>query len=289
MYPYTIIMNNNKYLQRRQYLTAVFEDTMLILNSDMNPEQENILKSIKNQIFISHNQSIILPKPTKKQKLEVHVSGMRTMEAAQQYVQKEKHVAVLNFASATQPGGGVRNGSSAQEECLCRVSTLLPCLESEMPHKMFYGPHRKSSSPLHNDDLIYTRDVIVFKDDEYKLLDKMFRVDVITCAAPNLRENPSNAYNPNEGQPVKINPNELMNIHISRARKILAAAALNQAEVVILGAFGCGAFRNPPEIVATAYQKVLEEFHGYFDCIEFAVYCRPGDSRNYDAFKSVLG
>ena len=154
---------------------------------------------------------------------------------------------------------------------------------------MFYNPHRKTRNPLHNDDIIYTRDVLVIKDDDYNPLDEPFYVDVITCAAPNLRENPSNGLNPDEGDPDSISNAELLELHKSRARKILASAAYNEAEVVILGAFGCGVFRNPPEVVASAYKTVVDEFRGYFDAIEFAVYCRPGDSRNYDVFNRVLG
>ena len=114
-------------------------------------------------------------------------------------------------------------------------------------------------------------------------------MNVITCAAPNLREKTSNRFNSGEGESVRISDADLLDLHLSRARKILAAAAVNEAEVVILGAFGCGAFHNPPEVVAAAYKTVLNEFQGYFDIIEFAVYCRPGDSRNYDVFKKVLG
>ena len=281
-------MYDDKFQQRKQYLMSVHDDTMYRINND--PEfQQAVADSIENQVFIPHNKEITLPKETNGEDLELRVSGLRTMEAAAQYARNGKYVAVLNFASATTPGGGVKKGSSAQEECLCRVSTLLPCLDSEMPHRMFYNPHRKTKNALHNDDIIYTRDVLVIKDDDYNLLEEPFYVDVITCAAPNLRDNPSNSLNPDEGEAVKVGNAELLQLHKSRARKILAAAADNGVDVVILGAFGCGVFRNPPEIVASAYKAVVNEFRGCFDTVEFAVYCRPNDKRNYEVFKRTFG
>ena len=267
---------------------SVYHDTMQRINN--NPEfRQAVAEAIASQEFLPHDEEIVLPETASRKDTELRVSGLRTMEAARKYVQKGKSVAVLNFASSTNPGGGVKKGSSAQEECLCRVSTLLPCLESEMPLRKFYNPHREARNPLHNDDIIYTRDVLVIKDDDYRLLDEPFYVDVITCAAPNLRENPSNRHNPGDGEAVLISDAELLELHKARARKIFDAAAVNDAEVVILGAFGCGAFRNPPEVVAAAYKTVVNEFRGHFDTIEFAVYCRPGDSRNYEVFNRVLG
>ena len=50
------------------------------------------------------------------------VSKKRTLEAASCY--KGMKTAVLNFASAVNPGGGVTKGASAQEEALCRCSSL---------------------------------------------------------------------------------------------------------------------------------------------------------------------
>ena len=281
-------MYDDKYQQRKQYLMSVYHDTMQRINN--NPDfRQAVAEAIAGQEFLPHGEEIALTEPANRKDTALRVSGLRTMEAARKYVQDGKCVAVLNFASSTNPGGGVKKGSSAQEECLCRVSGLLPCLESEMPLRKFYNPHREARNPLHNDDIIYTQDVLVIKDDDYRLLDEPFYVDVITCAAPNLRENPSNRHNPGDGEAVLISDAELLELHKARARKIFDAAAVNDAEVVILGAFGCGAFRNPPEVVAAAYKTVVDEFRGYFDTIEFAVYCRPGDSRNYDVFKRVLG
>ena len=88
---------------------------------------------------------------------------------------------------------------------------------------------------------------------------------------------------------VQITPNELRRLHEQRARRIMTVAAQNKAEVLILGAFGCGAFRNDPNVVAQAYKNILPEFMHHFGTIEYAVYCPPHDDSNYRAFKSILG
>lgn len=221
-------------------------------------------------------------------KCTVSVSRCRSFEAAARY--KGTLTAVLNFASATTPGGGVAKGASAQEECLCRVSTLYPCLNAKEAWKRFYSPNRVSGNPLHSDSVIYTPGVVVIKDDDLRLLPEWFDVDVITCAAPNLRERPSNAYNRSDGseRPL-VSDADLKALHVSRAMAILSVAAEQGVESLVLGAFGCGAFENPPEVVASAYKEVLPEFKGYFNNIEFAVYCREGETRNYDAFKEIIG
>ena len=114
-----------------------------------------------------------------------------------------KKVCVLNFASATNSGGGVIKGSSAQEEAICRCSTLYPNLKEQRMWNQFYAPHRRAHDPLHNDDCIYTPGVMVFKSDtDYPQLlpeEKWYSVNVLTCAAPNLRERPSNEMNAGDG------------------------------------------------------------------------------------------
>lgn len=91
------------------------------------------------------------------------MSKKRTLEAAAAYA--EKQVCILNFASATNPGGGVTKGSSAQEEAICRCSTLYPNLKESWVWNKFYGPNRRQQDPLHKDDCIYTPGVLVFKSD----------------------------------------------------------------------------------------------------------------------------
>ena len=272
-------------MDRRSYLISVFDDTLDCINDDAELLMAQ-KQSIAGQKLILESESLDVPAPTYSVDAQVIVTKNRSFEAAAQYT--EQHVCVLNFASATNPGGGVTHGSSAQEECLCRCSTLYNCLNTRAMWDGFYTPHRRSGNPLHNNDIIFTPNVQVLKDDDYQPLVDPFAVDVITCAAPNLRERPANPYNPSDGDAKRISKDELYQLHKQRARRILTVAAQNEADVLILGAFGCGAFQNDPQVVARAYNDVLAEFSHHFRTIEFAVYCRPNDDSNYHAFKEII-
>lgn len=270
------------------YLISVFKDSMSIINDDAYL-QHSVEHSIASQQFIAEGTTITLPEAPHAKPAKVVVTKNRSFEAARLYAEQGHKTAVLNFASSTSPGGGVTSGASAQEECLCRVSTLYPCLKDESMWDRFYAPHRKARNPLHNDDIIYTKDIVVFKDDDYQPLLQPFAVDVITCAAPTLREQASNRYNPSDGnQAPVITPDELLALHEKRGRQILSAAAANGVEVLILGAFGCGAFKNDPAVVAQAYANILPEHLRYFRTIEFAVYCHPRSPQNYETFNQTL-
>ncbi len=198
-------------------------------------------------------------------------------------------ICVLNFASPVQPGGGVRNGSIAQEECLCRCSTLYPVLDQPRLWDAYYQPNRDAGNPLATDALIYTPGIVVFKSDvRYPApmpRENWRTVDVITCAAPNLREHPGNRHNPQAGKAVRISADQLRDLHVSRARHILAVAAAEGMDVMVLGAFGCGAFQNDPWVVAGALRQVADEYREGFDAIDFVV---PA-GRNLEVFQRVFG
>ena len=146
---------------------------------------------------------------------------------------------------------------------------------------------------MQNDDIIYTPRVIVFKSDtDYPALlaeRDWYEVDVISCAAPNLREKPSNGMNSGDGdRRAQISPGELHRLHERRLARILDVASANGAEAIVLGAFGCGAFRNDPFVVSAAAAAVVPHYRQLFKAIEFAVYCRPDDTRNYTAFRDSM-
>ena len=285
----------------REERIEIFEDTERWIRSNAKL-QAAVAGSAARQVFYPEEQEIRVIKSYANTDSEregsVRVSRDRSFQAAEKYVRNGDRTLVLNFASSTNPGGGVKGGSAAQEESLCRCSTLYDCLSVQKMREAFYQRHKDAHrmgqmNALHNDDCIYTPDVYVIKSDIEKpqrLPERdWYKADVITCAAPNLRERPSNRMNPGDGtEKVEITDAALKDLHKKRLVRILDLAYLNHADVVILGAFGCGAFRNPPEIVSAAARETLSEYRKRFRMVEFAVFCKERDSSKYDVFRKAL-
>lgn len=186
---------------------------------------------------------------------------------------------MLNFANPHYPGGGVTKGAQAQEESLCRCSNLYPCLNAGNVYHDYYMYNRTKTDKLFSDRLIYTKNVLVFKDDDEipKLMPKSewYQVDIITCAAPYLEKNKY------------TNKTVLKEIFKSRIKNIFEAALDNSVEVIVLGAFGCGAFKNPPDVVAKAFHEVIEE-NRYYNCFKYILFAikesNENDWGNFHAF-----
>lgn len=270
---------------------TVFKDTERLCKT--NPKlSESVKKATASQKLILEGDTLAdQKKDIYEDPAKVVVSKKRTYEAAAGY--KGQHVAVHNFASASNPGGGVVNGASAQEECLCRCSGLYFNLNTRAMWDGFYQPHRDAHDPIHNDDIIYTPGVTVFRTDtampELMPESDWYDVDVITCAAPNLRNQPSNKYNTGDGNKQTVmKDKDLLALHEKRLRRILEVALSEGCDTIILGAFGCGAFQNNPEVVAQANRNVIKDYLHAFKNIEFAVYCSPRDDRNFKIFERVL-
>lgn len=274
----------------RERNVEIFNDTLNVIKNS-----ERLSKSvdeiIKNQKLISENEKLNINSANRDKDAKVILSKKRTLEAASAY--KGKKVCVHNFASATNPGGGVTRGSQAQEESICRCTDLYLCLNTEEYLDKFYGEHRKAHNPIYNDDIIYSPGVDVFKTDtkEPEIMNEKdwYKVDILTCAAPNLRPMPSNEMNPNSGdKPAKFTDDEYIKILEKRVRKIFDVATYYNNDVLILGAFGCGAFMNKPNLVAEVFNKVMKDYLRKFEVIEYAVYCRDFETKNYDEFYKIF-
>lgn len=263
----------------RDELVEIFQDTETFYKTDENLRQA-IHDSIKGTKFYAANEYPALSE-RRFNETKISVVKRRTLDMAisMQRRHLELKIAVHNFASATNPGGGVRHGSRAQEESLCRCSTLYPVLNTEENFKRYYAVNRERGTTLYDDACIYTPEIIVFKSDIDKPArlprDQWDLVDVITIAAPNLRN-------------LNVSDEELFALQETRLRHIFTVVAHHGAEIFVTGAFGCGAFRNNPEVVVNAYNKILPEFDGFFKEIVFAIYCRPHETQNFDTFKKIL-
>ncbi|ROW18172.1 hypothetical protein VPNG_00118 [Cytospora leucostoma] len=196
-------------------------------------------------------------------------------------------VAVLNLASDTSPGGGWLNGAMAQEEALCYRSSLSLSL-----HKKYYP-----WGPLQG---VYTRDVVIFRsstDNGHKLLapkipaSELPVVSVLSVAAIR-RPKHSDAQVLGSGGVRKVFADkEDRELTKKKMRLILRMASLRAHDRLVLGALGCGAFRNPVEEVADLWKEVLEEAEfggGWWREMVFAVFDRKNEG-NFEVFETVLG
>ncbi|MGA4838324.1 TIGR02452 family protein [Streptomyces sp. G45] len=208
----------------------------------------------------------------------VEVTGESSLEAARRLTAAAPDpVAVLNFASARNPGGGFLNGAQAQEEALCRASALYACLTEA---RGFYDHHRADRDPLYSDRVIHTPAVPVFRDDRGALLDAPFATGFLTSAAPNAgvvrRRSPDRAV----ALPAAL---------ARRAARVLETAAACGYDRLVLGAWGCGVFQNDPAQVAAAFHTQLHgRFAGRFRHVTFAVLDRTRGATTRGAFEAAF-
>ncbi len=167
--------------------------------------------------------------------------------------------ACLVFASAKNPGGGFLGGAKAQEESIARSSALY---QSLLAAPDFYAYHRAQRDLRYSDRVIYSPGVPVFRDDKGELLDRPHHATFLTTAAPNL------------GAILRNQPDDAADVPAvlrRRARRVLEVAAAHGHRTLVLGAWGCGVFRNDPATVADAFAGALREVDR-FDRVIFAVY-----------------
>ncbi|MFJ9808938.1 TIGR02452 family protein [Streptomyces sp. NPDC101158] len=211
----------------------------------------------------------------------LQVTGESSLAAARRMVRADAGtpVAVLNFASARNPGGGYLNGAQAQEEALCRSSALYATL---LRAPEYYEHHRAERDAFYTDRVIHSPGVPVFRNDGGRLLDEPFTVGFLTSPAPNAgvirRRTPELA----DRVPAAL---------ASRAERVLETAAAHGYRRIVLGAWGCGVFQNDPAQVAGTFKAQLTgpgRFAGHFDEVVFAILDRTRDQATLGAFRSVL-
>jgi uncharacterized protein (TIGR02452 family) len=207
----------------------------------------------------------------------VQVTNESTLAAARRLVEAGARVAALNFASARHPGGGWLSGARAQEESLARASALVPCIADDP----MYARHERMRDALYTSSAIYSPDVPVFRDDDGRLLDEPYRVAFITAPAVNA------------GVVIERDRSRRAEIGAAmreRVARVLAIAATHGHDALVLGAWGCGVFKNDPAEVAAIFDTALRgPFASAFATVVFAVLDTSSERRFIGPFERILG
>ena len=188
-------------------------------------------------------------------------------------------ILVLNLANAVHPGGGVRRGARAQEEDLCRSSSLLMSLESKAAEQ-YYNYNKSLHTKMGSDALMITPQVEIIRDENGELLDDTVVVSVVTCAAPMVsygKEGMSDA--------------DYKQMVFERITGLLKSVAYLGYKNLVLGAWGCGAFGNDAAVISDLFYSALKnlDYNGHsqkdlFRRIDFAVLDRTKNQYNFKKF-----
>ncbi|KAJ2924072.1 hypothetical protein H1R20_g13024, partial [Candolleomyces eurysporus] len=199
---------------------------------------------------------------------------------------------VLNFASATKPGGGFINGAEAQEESIARVSTLYASLTTFEGNR-FYEAHTRrpgadrdkayeahsrprtgqERSSYYTHGMVYSPGVVVFQNDEGDAVDP-YQIEVVSCAAVNAGELRSEGGSMAKGWAASLEV-EIEATMEERMGRILYLFEKKGIRNIVLGTFGTGVFKNKVDVIARLWARLLvgrdARFKFSFDRVIFAI------------------
>ena len=207
----------------------------------------------------------------------IQIWNCSTVDAILKFAKEEKEAAVLNFASAKNPGGGFLNGAMAQEESLAASSCLYQTL---LAHEKYYKENRACESMMYTNHAIYSPNVVFFRDGRFQLLKEPVFASVLTLPAVNM------------GQVLlkKEDVEQAKQVMKERMKLVLAIFAKQNCKHLILGAYGCGVFRNDPLQVAKWWKELFEAFFpNQFETIVFAILDRSKQQNCIQAFENIFG
>ena len=250
----------------------LYQDRRIDIQSDMEA-------SVRGSFLITPQQARELIEAYSKSggavQISVCVENISTVDAVRRLSEEGKEkIGVLNFASAKNPGGGFINGAMAQEESLAASSILYRTLTA---NEEYYQKNRAQRSMMYTNHAIYSPDVVFFRDGRFQLVEKPFKASVLTLPAVNM------------GQVLLKGEDRTEAERVMRQRMKLALAifARQGAKNLVLGAYGCGVFRNDPRQVAAWWKELLEDegMGQYFDFIFHAVLDRSKNGECIRAFE----
>ena len=271
----------------RKLRTQIFKDTLRFVQSGYKIDEQEILldnNSIISEYFTKpENLSIKIHSDTK-----FTVINSDCIEAAELLLNTGLNPCVLNMASRRNPGGGVLNGAGAQEENLFRRTNLHKSLFQFAQYANEYGINKSEYSyPLNRDSGgIYSGNITIFRASEkngYRLLNHPYKLSFVSVPAINRPElvKKNNQY---------FIIDSLIEPTKEKMRTILRIAGKYGHDSLVLCAFGCGAFANPPNHIASLFREVFseKEFSGFFKHVVFAIFEDHNSGREHNPDGNVL-
>lgn len=262
-------------------------DTESFFRGIENKYPERLRNATINTEYIPNTQVLSVPRcfrsprssDEKKCCAQVNIVNGDTIDVAYRLQREGLNPLVLNMASAWCPGGGWRKGSKAQEESLFYRSTYAVSLENCMN----LDPERKWSYPIPLTGAIYSPDVFVFRS-SMKQGHKLYRwedcswMSFVAVAA--IR------------QPVLTSDNGMSHHDIIITSKkiegIFKVALKHNHDSLVLGAFGCGAYRNPPHVIAQIFRDIIGVYKKYFKKITFAIFDDHNTRKNHNPRGNII-
>jgi uncharacterized protein (TIGR02452 family) len=232
---------------------------------------------------------LAIPKLSPGQQTKYFFTEMDTFTAAVAEIERllaegktDPSVMIVNFASNYRPGGGYKNGASAQEEDLFRCSTLPLSLAPHYKNKNFYPINDPSTARV---NALYTPHVHIIRKRDYKFMNEEeihdYKVRVCTVAALNCKDRLNAAYFSESGDCSFTKAGYTATM--GRIGSMLQMAAIHKVDSLVLGAFGCGVFRNNPASISEIYASLMKTYHNTIPKIVYAVI---GDANVKAFFKS---
>jgi uncharacterized protein (TIGR02452 family) len=241
---------------------------------------DDIAQAVRGTVLYSAGNLPSVPARSPQLETRIEVANETTFQGLAKLAARGGHIGCLNFASARNPGGGFLGGAQAQEEALARASALYQCL---LAAPQYYERNRANRSAIYLDLVVFSPQVPFFRNDAGELLEKPLLASVITAPAPN------------RGTVARNEPGSLPLVEPAlrrRAEMVLHIAQAHGVEGLVLGAWGCGVFRNDPTQVASLFASLLKppgRFAGVFRHVLFSVYDRAEPPLTLRAFSNVFG
>lgn len=250
--------------KKRAFLKSVAQrNKMFFLEHRRNHQNASTSTSITYVVDYDHRKikSCPITNGTK-----VTFESLKTDKCALKYINDmgSQNVVVMNFANRHHQGGGYLQGAGAQEEDLMRVMPIM------------YPSFSKVNYPFKPDTVLVTPNLTIMRDsdNDYKFMSRNEQrvVSVVSAAAQDLRIDSGEEFDE------ACVRRTLKNMYCAISDKI------PNADTLILGAWGCGAFYNDPQIMASIMNEINYQYGGQFKHIVFSI--PPG--HNYDVFSSII-